>query len=89
MALGALGREVLLMIVGRALALAATGLAIGVFFAMTLGRVIRGQLFGVDLVDPITLATVALVLGGSALVASFLPAWRASRLDPGNALREG
>jgi ABC-type antimicrobial peptide transport system permease subunit len=89
MALGALAREVLLMIVGRALALAATGLLIGVFFAMTLGRVIRGQLFGVSLVDPITLMAVSLVLGGCALLASFLPAWRASRLDPGNVLRQG
>ena len=89
MALGALAREVLLMIVGRALALAATGLLIGVFLALTLGRVIRGQLFGVSLVDPITLVAVALVLAGSALLASFLPAWRASRLDPGSALREG
>lgn len=74
---------------GRALGLAATGLLIGLFFAMTLGGVIRGQLFGVSLVDPITLAAVAAVLGGSALVASFIPAWRASRLDPGSALREG
>ena len=89
MALGALARDVLLMIVGRALALAATGLFIGVFLAMALGRVIRGQLFGVGLVDPITLVAVALVLGGIAFVASFLPAWRASRLDPGNALRVG
>ncbi|HEU4893775.1 MAG TPA: hypothetical protein VFT47_19610 [Vicinamibacterales bacterium] len=74
---------------GRALGLAATGLLIGLFFAMTLGGVIRGQLFGVSLVDPITLAAVAAVLGASALVASFIPAWRASRLDPGSALREG
>lgn len=62
---------------------------IGLFFAMTLGGVIRGQLFGVSLVDPITLAAVTAVLGASALVASFIPAWRASRLDPGSALREG
>src|SRR4029079_16886085 len=89
MALGALAREVLLMIVGRAVALAAAGLLVGVILALALGRVIRGQLFGVSLVDPVTVIAVALVLGASACFASFLPAWRASKLDPGNALREG
>jgi ABC-type antimicrobial peptide transport system permease subunit len=64
-------------------------LLIGVGAALPLGRVIRGQLFGVGLFDPITLVVVAMVLGTSAAVASFLPAWRAARLDPGSALREG
>ncbi len=89
MALGALARDVLVMILGRAVALAATGLAIGLVCAMAMARLLREQLFGVGLADPITLGAVAIVLGGSACVASFLPAWRASRLDPGNALREG
>jgi putative ABC transport system permease protein len=87
MALGAMAREVLWMIVGRAIALAGTGLLLGVVTALALGRVIQGQLFGVGLVDPVTLGAVTFVLGVSACLASLLPAWRAARLDPGAALR--
>ena len=87
MALGAQSSEVLWMIVGRAIALAATGLVIGVAAALALGRLIQGQLFGVGLVDPATLGAVTAVLGISACLASMLPAWRAAQLDPGAALR--
>jgi predicted lysophospholipase L1 biosynthesis ABC-type transport system permease subunit len=87
MALGARTGNVLLMIVGRAVALAALGLSIGIAVALALGRVIRQQLFGVPLVDPITLGVVVLVLIASATVASLVPARRAAGLDPGTALR--
>jgi putative ABC transport system permease protein len=88
MALGAQAGEVMRMIMGRALALAAGGLIAGVAAALALGRIIQGQLFGVTLFDPVTLTAVVLVLGASAAAASFLPAWRAARLDPGTALRD-
>jgi len=87
MALGARTGNVLLMIVGRAVALAALGLSIGIAAALALGRVIRQQLFGVPLLDPITLVVVVLVLMASATVASLVPARRAAGLDPGTALR--
>ena len=89
MALGALPNDVLRMIVGRALGLSAAGVVVGLAAALALGRFIQGQLFGVTLLDPVTLGSVALVLGASAALASFLPARRATRFDPASALREG
>jgi putative ABC transport system permease protein len=89
MALGARAGDVLRLVVGRAVSLAAVGLVLGLAAALALGRVIRGQLFGVSPLDPLTLAVVTLVLGTSAAAASFLPARRAARVDPGTALREG
>jgi putative ABC transport system permease protein len=89
MALGALPSDVLRMIVGRALGLSAAGIVVGLGAALALGRFIQGQLFGVTLFDPVTLCSVALVLGASAALASFLPARRATKFDPAGALREG
>jgi putative ABC transport system permease protein len=89
LALGALPGDVLRMIVGRALGLSAAGIVVGLAAALALGRFIQGQLFGVTLVDPLTLCSVALVLGASAALASFLPARRATKFDPAGALREG
>ncbi|HUH13897.1 MAG TPA: ABC transporter permease [Longimicrobiales bacterium] len=87
-ALGAQRGAVVRMIVGRAMALSALGLLLGGGAALALGRVIRSQLYGVEPMDPLTLAAVVVVLGGSAGVASWLPARRAARLDPGGALRQ-
>jgi putative ABC transport system permease protein len=89
LALGALPRDVLRMIIGRALGLSAIGVIVGLAAAIALGRFIQGQLFGVVLVDPMTFGAVPLVLGASAGLASFLPARRATKLDPASALREG
>jgi putative ABC transport system permease protein len=88
MALGAHTGDVLRMIVGRALVLSAVGVVLGLGGALALGRVIQGQLFGVSLFDPPTLIVVAAVLTISAALASFLPAWRAARVDPAGALRQ-
>jgi putative ABC transport system permease protein len=88
LALGAVPRDVMRMVVGRAVALSAIGIGVGLAAAVALGRFIRGQLFGVTLFDPLTLTAVALVLVASAALASFLPARRATMLDPANALRE-
>ena len=62
---------------------------IGIAVALALGRLIQTQLFGVGVLDPLTLGGVVVVLIGSAAAASFLPARRAAGLDPANALREG
>jgi putative ABC transport system permease protein len=89
MALGSRADQVLKMIVGRAVALAGAGALIGIVAAVALGRVIQSQLFGVGILDPITLATVVCLLIGSAAAASFLPARRAAATDPATVLREG
>jgi predicted permease len=88
MALGAYVGDVLRMIVGRALALAGLGAVLGMAAALAVGRVIRKQLFGVPLLDPITIGAVIGLLIVIAAGASFLPARRAARLDPATALRE-
>jgi putative ABC transport system permease protein len=87
LALGAHRRDVLRMFVGRALILALTGAAFGLAAAFGLSRVIQHQLFGVQALDPLTLVVVILVLLATAATASFLPARRAARLDPGMTLR--
>jgi ABC-type lipoprotein release transport system permease subunit len=67
--------------------LAAAGLAIGWVAAWLLSRVMSSLLYEVDPRDPLTFATVGVLLVGGALLASAIPAWRASRVDPLNALR--
>jgi predicted permease len=86
-ALGALARDVLWMIVRRAVLLTGTGLVIGIAGALIVARVIQAQLFDVGLADPVTLMAVAVVLGTSAVLASLVPAWRATRVDPLIALK--
>jgi ABC-type antimicrobial peptide transport system permease subunit len=76
------------VVVGRAVGLAAIGVLLGLAAALSLGRVIQNQLFGVGLLDPLTLSGVVGVLIASAAAASFLPARRAASLDPGTALRQ-
>jgi putative ABC transport system permease protein len=89
LALGAHSADVLRMIVGRAVALALTGASIGLAGALATGRVIRNQLFGVDVLDPLTMSAVILILLTSVAAASYLPARRAARLDPASTLRHG
>ena len=88
MALGARASDVLRSIVGRAVALAALGVVAGVIAALALGGIIRSQLFGVTVFDLATLATVIVVLLGSAALASLLPASRAARIDPVTTFRQ-
>jgi putative ABC transport system permease protein len=87
MALGAPSGSVVRMVLGRAMALAATGAVVGLAASFALGRVIQDQLFGVTLLDPYTLAAVVGVLLLSAVIAGVLPARRASNADPAQALR--
>jgi predicted permease len=88
MALGARTADVLRGIVGRALVLAGIGVVAGVIAALALGRLIRNQLFGVSVFDPLTITTVIAVLLTSAAVASLLPARRAAAVDPMTAFRQ-
>jgi ABC-type antimicrobial peptide transport system permease subunit len=66
---------------------ALVGVAVGIVGALALGRTMRSMLFGITAFDPVTFAGVALLLGATALVASYLPARRAARIDPLVALR--
>ncbi len=88
LALGAGRGTVLRMVVGQAMTLAVVGLALGMVGAMASGRLMRGLLFGVEPFDLPTFLAAGAAFGGVALVASALPALRASRVDPVEALRE-
>jgi predicted permease len=87
MALGAGRRRVMREVVGRGLALAATGFALGLPAAVLLARVLRGMLVGVGPADAATHAGAAVVLLGTALLAAWLPARRAAGVDAAAALR--
>ncbi len=86
-ALGATPGKILAAIIGEAGALAGAGLAIGIGAAAALTRFIAAMLFGVKPFDAATLAATALVLLVAALIAAFIPAWRAMRVSPVSALR--
>jgi putative ABC transport system permease protein len=87
MALGAARRDVLGLVVRQGLATAAVGTAIGLAAAAALSRSIQGLLFGVTATDPLTFGSVAAVLLLVTAVACYLPARRAARVDPTEALR--
>src|SRR5262249_26882676 len=87
MALGAERRAVLSMIIGQGMKLAAAGLVIGLIAAVAATRLIKTLLFGVDANDPMALCGVALLLVIVALLACWIPARRATRVDPVVALR--
>jgi predicted permease len=86
-ALGAHPAEVLGMVMRHALGLTALGVAVGLLGALALSRVLRSLLFEVSPTDPATLAGVGLALAAVALLASYLPARAATRVDPLTALR--
>jgi ABC-type antimicrobial peptide transport system permease subunit len=87
MALGASAGRIRLEVLREGLALAAVGLGLGLAGAALLARLLRSLLYGVGPHHLPTYAVVAGVLGSVALVACFLPAWRASREDAAVALR--
>ena len=86
-ALGAAPRQVLLPVVREGLVLALTGIALGLAGAFAVARALSDFLFGVGAADPLTFASVALLLLGVALVASYVPSRRALNVDPIVALR--
>jgi len=87
MALGAQRRDVLKLILRQGLTLVAWGIAFGLVGCYWLSRLVSSQLYGVSPNDPATLATVAAVLVAVTLLASYLPARRATKVDPLVALR--
>ena len=87
MALGAQRSDVLKMVVGQGMAMAAMGIGIGLGGAYGLSRLLTSLLFGVKPNDPLTFAAVALTLAAISLVACWIPARRATRVDPLLALR--
>jgi predicted permease len=87
MALGADAASVRRLVIVEGMRLAGTGLAIGVPVAVALSRALRSLLFEVPPGDPVTVVSVAVLLGAVALAACAIPAIRASRLDPQAALR--
>jgi putative ABC transport system permease protein len=87
MALGAEPHHVLGLVVRQGLLTAAIGAAIGVAASIALSRTVQSLLFGVTATDPVTFGAVVAMLLGVALVACYIPAWRATRVDPTTALR--
>jgi putative ABC transport system permease protein len=87
MALGAERGSVLALVVGQGFRLAATGVVIGIAGAALLGRYFESQLFRVQSFDPLTIFTTAAALLAAGLLASYLPARRAVRVDPAVTLR--
>jgi putative ABC transport system permease protein len=85
--LGAGERDVLRMVLAQGMALALSGIAVGLAGAVALSRVLGSFLYGISPTDPVTYALVALVLLAVALAACYLPARRATRVDPMVALR--
>jgi len=87
MALGAQTREVLSLVLRRGMALALSGVTLGLLVSFALTRVLKSLLFGVSETDPLTFISVALLLITVALAACYIPARRATKIDPLTALR--
>jgi predicted permease len=87
MALGARAPDVLRLVLGQGMRTAAAGLAVGIAASFALTRAMQSLLFGVRATDPLTLAGVALLFGAAALLANYVPARRATKVDPMVALR--
>jgi predicted permease len=87
MALGAQPRQVLGLVLRQGMLLALIGAGVGVLVALPVARMAGSLLYGVSATDPLTYASITLLLMGIALLACYLPAYRATRIDPLKALR--
>jgi len=88
LALGAAARDVLRLVVGQGMRLALLGVGIGLVAALVFGRVMRTMLFNISTLDPMTYLVIPLLLLLVTLLATWLPARRATRVDPAVVLRE-
>ncbi len=87
MALGASSRDVLRLVLGEGMRITLVGVGVGIAAALGLTRLITKMIYGVGVTDPLTFAGVAALLTGVALLACYIPARRAMRVDPMIALR--
>jgi ABC-type antimicrobial peptide transport system permease subunit len=87
MALGAGRSQVLWLVLARGACLAGAGVAIGIFGALAAARLLAGLVYGITITDPLTFASISLVLSAVGLAASYFPARRATKVDPMIALR--
>lgn len=87
MAMGAERMDVIRLVLLQVARLVCLGIAIGVALLLAVGRALSGLLYGVTSSDPLTIAVVSMTLAGVALAAGWVPAWRASRVNPIQALR--
>ena len=87
MALGAQSKDVLKLVVRNGLMLTVCGVAIGLAASLALSQILTSLLYGVSATDPLTFAAIPLLLASVALMACYLPAKRAAKVDPMNALR--
>jgi predicted permease len=88
MALGAGKKDLVRLVMSRGLLLTASGVAIGILAAIVLTHLMSNMLYKVNPSDPLAFGTAFTVITIASLAASFLPAWRATRIDPIQALRE-
>jgi ABC-type lipoprotein release transport system permease subunit len=86
-ALGGQRRDILKLVVGHGMVLTITGILLGLGISYAISRLVSGLLYGVSATDAITFASVALILTGVALLACYLPARRATKVDPITALK--
>jgi ABC-type antimicrobial peptide transport system permease subunit len=82
LALGGTAGRIFGLVLGRGLRIVAIGIAAGLSGAYLLGQLMTSQLYGITSMDPLVLSLVTATLSGAALLASVVPAWRASRIDP-------
>jgi predicted permease len=87
MALGAQKRDILMLVLGQSLLLSGIGLAVGVVFTLVFARLISSLLFDISPTDSVSFVTAALTLTGVMLLASYIPAQRATKVEPMTALR--
>jgi len=89
LALGGQPGQIVRLVVLEGLRMAATGIGVGLIAALALSRTVSGMLFGVDKTDPLTYASVAILLAVVTAIAAYVPARRATRVDPLMTLRGG
>jgi predicted permease len=87
MALGATDRDILVMVLREGAVLTLAGLCIGMLLALAAARVLAGALYGISPADPMSICATLALLGGASLLAGYIPARRATRVDPMTALR--